>query len=419
MVDSPARIAIIGMGGYAARHHDSVEGLEQQGLCRLGVTCDPDPERFREAAKKWRLEERGVRIYTDYREMLARHARELDVVIIPTPIPLHAEMHQAAVEAGLAAYLEKPPTLDPDELEDMIERDRRARVPTLVGFNFIAEPVRQGLKRRLLSGEFGSLRSARLIGLWGRSASYYRRTGWAGRLIGDDGRLILDSCLGNGLSHHVHNLLHWAGLSGPDDWARPTRVLSQLLRAHPIQGPDTVFLSAETGPGIRLRLALSHACHGPDLHVETLDCDQARIEYITHSRATICWKDGAEERITLPAFDAQTENLMALIECVKGLRPKPPTTLVDCRPFVHLHALAYVSSGQIADWPADEILGEAEDTTPGCLQIRNLREKAVGFLENGQWPTATPPREVTAREVDQLQSVVRSMVLEKSAAIYA
>jgi predicted dehydrogenase len=177
--------------------------LEDAGVCRLICTCDPSDDALQAARARWNLDGRGVRVWTDYREMLDVHVGELDVVTIPTPPPLHAEMHRACVERNLACYLEKPPTLDPDELERMITVDAGARKQTQVAFNFIIEEPRQALKRRLLAGEFGALRRASFVGLWPRASDYYARAAWAGRLLGNDGRLVLDSCIGNALAHHV------------------------------------------------------------------------------------------------------------------------------------------------------------------------------------------------------------------------
>ncbi len=402
----PPRITIIGMGGYAARHHQTVLRLERAGLCVLRATCDPRSYAFAETAKGWCLEERGVRVYDDYRRMLASHAKETDIVIIPTPIPLHAEMHRAAVEAGLAVYLEKPPTLDPQELEAMIARDARARVPTLVGFNFIAEPARRALKQRLAAGEFGAVRSVGLKGLWGRSAAYYDRADWAGRLVGPDGRLILDSCLGNALSHHVHNVLHWASPAA-EGFAEPTRVRCDLRRAHVIDGPDTVFLSADTDVGVPLRIVLSHACDGVETHRESVMCDRAEIHYETNRQATVNWRDGRTEFVSLGNFDPQEENLLALAACLRGDRAKPPTTLADSRPFVRLHALAYVSSKRIQEWPEEDVLRSVQGAA-GFLRISRLREAADAFLEHGKWPF-TEPAPTTLEDVGRLDATVRAM----------
>lgn len=85
-------------------------------------------------------------------------------------------MHAAATALGLPVYLEKPPTLDHTELEQMIVADARARKSSLVGFNFIIEKPRLALKQRLLAGEFGAVQGATLNALWPRPASYFHAT---------------------------------------------------------------------------------------------------------------------------------------------------------------------------------------------------------------------------------------------------
>src|SRR5262249_24739840 len=187
---------------------------------------------------------------------------------------LHAEMHRASVELGIPVYLEKPPTLDYLELEDMIVRDRQARKSSFVGFNFIIEKPRLALKERLLAGEFGTVRAATLQALWPRPADYFRRNSWAGRLMMDD-RVVLDSCFGNANAHFVHNLLFWTGGTELYSWAQPAAVRAELYRAHAIEGADTFFVEADTTTGITLRFALSHACSGQSTQSEIVLCDKA------------------------------------------------------------------------------------------------------------------------------------------------
>jgi predicted dehydrogenase len=170
--------------------------------------------------------------------MLERHRRELDLVVVPTPINLHAEMHAAATAFGLPVHLEKPPTLDHAELEQMIAADAHARRASFVGFNFIIEKTRLALKQRLLAGEFGDVRGATLSATWPRPTSYFTRNQWAGRLLVGD-QLVLDSCFGNAMAHFVHNLLFWAGNRGLYSWGQPAAVRAELDRAHPIEGADT------------------------------------------------------------------------------------------------------------------------------------------------------------------------------------
>ncbi len=102
---SPLRVAIIGLGGFAQAHHRAILNLEKSDDFRLIASCDPGLARFAPQIGEFRFAERGVRLFTDYLAMLDACSGELDLVIIPTPIPLHEEMHRAAVERGLAVYL--------------------------------------------------------------------------------------------------------------------------------------------------------------------------------------------------------------------------------------------------------------------------------------------------------------------------
>ncbi|MFI5357877.1 MAG: Gfo/Idh/MocA family protein [Opitutales bacterium] len=112
----PIRSGIVGMGGFAGWHHNTVAKLEERGQARLICTCDPQAAAFAAQQETWKFAARGVRVFPDYRAMLAACHRELDLLVVPTPIQLHAEMHRAGTELGLPVYLEKPPTLDYLEL---------------------------------------------------------------------------------------------------------------------------------------------------------------------------------------------------------------------------------------------------------------------------------------------------------------
>ncbi|MEO6569768.1 MAG: Gfo/Idh/MocA family oxidoreductase, partial [Opitutaceae bacterium] len=154
---TPVRIGIIGMGGFAGSHHAAVAKLEERGHAKLICTCDPRAEFFAVEQQTWKFPSRGVSVFNDYRAMLDACHRDLDLVVIPTPIQLHAEMHAACTAIRLPTYLEKPPTLDYAELERMIVNDARAPKASLVGFNFIIEKTRLALKERILSGDFGAV----------------------------------------------------------------------------------------------------------------------------------------------------------------------------------------------------------------------------------------------------------------------
>ncbi|HEY9247958.1 MAG TPA: Gfo/Idh/MocA family oxidoreductase, partial [Rariglobus sp.] len=95
MNKTPIRIGIVGLGGYAGSHHDCLFALEAQHEARLVCTCDPQMQAFAVQMEARRFAKRGVKVFANYRAMLEACGRELDLLVVPTPIPLHAEMHRA------------------------------------------------------------------------------------------------------------------------------------------------------------------------------------------------------------------------------------------------------------------------------------------------------------------------------------
>ncbi|MET0261323.1 MAG: Gfo/Idh/MocA family oxidoreductase [Rariglobus sp.] len=385
----PVRIGIIGLGGYAGAHHQSLLKLEAQHHARLVCTCDPQADAFAAQQESMEFSRRGVKVFTNYRAMLDACGHELDMLVVPTPISLHAEMHRAGVERGIAVYLEKPPTLDYQELERMIETDRAAKKTTFVGFNFIIERARLALKQRMLDGEFGPIREARLIAQWPRPLSYFSRNNWAGRLLGDDNGVILDSCFGNAMAHFVHNLLFWAGDSSLMNWAKLETVRAELYRAHAIQGADTFFVESRTASGVTMRFALTHACDGPHSHAEIVVCENAEIHYTVGKAAEIHWNDGRVEAVAIDPFNALHENHLEYYRYLRNEASRPATTLVDSRPFVAINNLAYVSSGTIDTFPASAIKSSINpQDNQTYLTVDGLRAALDDFLTHGRWPGA-------------------------------
>ncbi len=403
------------MGGFAGSHHQAINRLEEKGHARLICTCDPNANFFVGEQQAWKLAQRGVQVFTDYRAMLEACHPNLDMVVVPTPIQLHAEMHAAATAYGLPVYLEKPPTLDYAELDRMIAADARARKASLVGFNFIIEKLRLSIKERLLAGEFGAIRGATLSALWPRPASYFARNDWAGRLLAPDGRVVLDSCFGNAMAHFVHNLLFWTG--GPEllSWAKIAAVRAELYRAHAIEGADTFFVETDTASGITMRFALSHACSGASIHYETVLCDKAVIRYAVGGHLEIRWTDGRVEKEQLEPFDPLQENHLDYFRYLRGETSRPATTLADSKPFVALNDLAHISSGKISPIPAALVTGARDEKEQkDYLHVNGMAAAQENFLARGVWPSASgwgrePGEVVTPADLPRFHDVVRAM----------
>lgn len=346
--------------------------LEEAGVCRLVATCDPNPELAKTQGVRFRFAERGVEVYSSVQEMLAVHGKELGLITLPIPIPLHAEQHRLAIDAGVPCYLEKPPSLWWPEFQAMLEVDLRANKATQVGFNFVGDPFRRALKERILSGEFGRLEEVRLHAIWPRNAAYYARNNWGGRLrVGD--RWVLDSPIGNAMAHYVQNLLFWCGMDGVDSVGQVSSVRAWLGRTRPIESYDTVCLEADLASGPLLRIGATHAEIGPTCDRETLIFEKARIVLPKWNEVHIDSHDGRREEHRSEIKDHAAmlrHNLTRYLSFVTGVVDRPTTTLADSLSFVALCDLALISAGVIED----------VDTPPDLGR----------FVEGGQWPRPEP-----------------------------
>ena len=402
------------MGGFAGSHHNTVVRLEERGVLKLVCACDPSPEAFAAERQALRFDQRGVRFFGGYREMLDACHGELDYVAIPTPIALHAEMHEAVTAYGLPAYLEKPPTLDWQELDRMIAADRRARKSSMVGFNFIVEKSRLALKERLLTGEFGAIRGGTLCALWPRPSGYFARNGWSGRLVIGD-KVVLDSCFGNTMAHFVHNMLFWTGTPGLYRWAEIAAVRAELYRAHGIQGADTFFVEADLATGCTLRFALSLACAGSGASSETVICEKAILKYSVGGQIEVTWKDGRSERTSSSPFDGLEENHQEFCRYLRGEIARPATTLEDSRPLVVLNDLAHISSGAIHPIPAHLVsVTRDEKEQKDYLSVAGMPKIVENFLCRGIWPSYAGWRRengevVSPADLGRFHATVRAM----------
>ncbi len=379
----PLRTAIAGIGGFAAAHHEEFARLELAGTARVVAACDPAADRLEEIQNTHRFAERGLEVHRSFDAMIHSVGGNLDLGVVAAPIPLHAPMHEAFVRNGAACYLEKPPTLDPEEFARMTGLEKGAAFATNVGFAYIHLPDRIALKRRMISGEFGPLRRAAFLGLAQRRSAYYQRSNWAGKLMLGDS-LVLDSCMGNALAHFLNNLLFFAGSAGVQDWARPTDMVCEMYRANPIEGTDTIFAQAGLTNGVELRIAASHACPNRDEVIEErLIFDHATVTIRGATQVSIVRPDGPEE--SFPIAKASLSGAIGhYCGYLMGDHPRPAQTLEDCRGFVETNALFYLAGQRIQPVPAHS-LGRDED--PSAVVIPDVADAARGVMEHGTLPS--------------------------------
>lgn len=405
------RVAIAGIGGFGAAHHEVFKKLEAEGRVKVTATCDPALVRLGEICQKYHFSERGVQTYTSFEKMLEHHGNALELGVIAAPPNVHASMHEAFVNRGVTCYLEKPPTLDLEELHRMIATDQHAAKCTNVGFRFIHDASRLELKKRMQQGEFGALRETRLLALSHRTPAYFQRSNWAGRLMLDN-RLLLDSCLGNALAHFVNSVLFFADLTQAHTWARPRTMASELYRANPIEGTDTIFASGQLENGVNYRIAATHACDSTaDVIEEILIFEKATVTLRNITEGSIERLGHPPEQLTLaqPTLEDCVRDYMQFFE---GNAPMPPQTLADSLGFVETNALFYLAAGGRIHKMAQDALGT--DLKTSAIVISDIADVATHFVANAEFPSHNKQcawgrcgGDATAGELEALPQVIR------------
>lgn len=156
------RIGWIGCGNHAA------EMLLPQ-LTRLPVTlaaiCDADPARLALIGDRYGVTAR----YADADELL-RHPG-LDAIGMAVGPALHARIGAAAMERGLAVFMEKPPAANAAEAQTLADISARTGRPCVVGFMKRYSTANRIAGNLLAAAEFGP--RASLLGEYMTAPGYF------------------------------------------------------------------------------------------------------------------------------------------------------------------------------------------------------------------------------------------------------
>jgi predicted dehydrogenase len=154
-------IGLIG-SGFMGRAHAlafrTVGGVFDLPLApRLEMLADASDDLARQAAAAL-----GFRRHTGDWKALVRDPA-VDLVAITTPNALHKPMGLAAIEAGKHVYCEKPLAVTAADAEEMARAAEEAGVVTMVGFNYLRNPMIKLAKQIVGGGEIGEVTGFRGI----------------------------------------------------------------------------------------------------------------------------------------------------------------------------------------------------------------------------------------------------------------
>jgi myo-inositol 2-dehydrogenase/D-chiro-inositol 1-dehydrogenase len=142
---------VVGAGRIGRIHGDNL--VNMPGV-RLKTVADPFL-----VADDW--SDRGIEPLLDPEELLGDD--DIEVVLICSPTPTHAEFTEIAARAGKHIFCEKPIDLDPDRVRRTLAVVDEAGVKLQVGFNRRFDPTFARVRRAVVDGEIGDIHLVKIV----------------------------------------------------------------------------------------------------------------------------------------------------------------------------------------------------------------------------------------------------------------
>ena len=146
------RIAVIGCGGRAAPMLQNLLKLDPN--LQLAAIADPDEARVRQRLSQ--LDLSGVQFYPDQQPLLAQ-AGDLDGVMICTRCHLHTPLALEWAPTGVPLFLEKPVSIDYQQLAALKQAYRGREETVVVSFPLRVAPVFVKALQIVRSGRLGTI----------------------------------------------------------------------------------------------------------------------------------------------------------------------------------------------------------------------------------------------------------------------
>ena len=140
------RVAHAGVGGWGKNVARVIGELTD-----LAWVVDTDEARQADYAARYPQ----ARVSGSFSEALADDS--VDAVTIATPVPTHYALAKEALEAGKHVFVEKPPAMRGEEMEELVELARANDLVLMPGHLLLYHPGLQKVKQLVDSGELGDV----------------------------------------------------------------------------------------------------------------------------------------------------------------------------------------------------------------------------------------------------------------------
>lgn len=273
-------ITLTGLNGYGEHFIPSLlEGKENR--YRLDSVVSRNPEKSRYYTM---LMEHGVKLYASLEECLKE--REIQLVLITTPVHIHYSEVMTALKYGANVYCEKPlaPTIDECQKIKTLAQEKKKLVA--VGFQWSYSKAIRELKQDLINKRYGKIKRIKTLVLWNRPKSYFEGSNWKGKMQLEDGQYILESVMSNGAAHFLHNLFFLAGAE-MNKSAYPVMLEGEGYRAHHVEGYDTTCVRMMTEEEVELLYYATIVSDSQKTPIFEIELEDAVVRYPVGEAQTI------------------------------------------------------------------------------------------------------------------------------------
>jgi myo-inositol 2-dehydrogenase/D-chiro-inositol 1-dehydrogenase len=185
------RVAFIGVGNrgsYLLRHTLKIPGVS------VVAVCDLDADRLKKAAEAAQAAGHAPAQYEDFRKMLDER-KDIDAVVIATPVDTHKMIAITALEVGKNVYCEKPMSNRVEDIPLMVNAAKSAKGIFQAGFQLRHDPNRRAAIEYIKKGNIGNvlfLQGYRHTGDLPRQTAWYFDRSRSGDNIVEQACHILD-----------------------------------------------------------------------------------------------------------------------------------------------------------------------------------------------------------------------------------
>ena len=355
----PVKICLVGVSNFAKSHAGSISVMEEEGLAKLSCVVIRSPDKYADAVADYN--ERGIKIYNAYEEMLSEEKGSTELVALPIAIPDHADLSIAAMDAGYDVLCEKPPAATIEQLDAMIEAEKRTGKFCCIGFQNQSKNTVRALKRAVCDGRLGEIEHIEVMAEWVRVETYYDRNDWAGKLV-FNGKYCLDGPSNNATAHYLFNALYCAS----PQWLhaeQPARVRGEIYHAHPIESSDLAAIEVETVSGTDITYLTTLAGWETVGPLSKVYGTKGWAEWAMSGSTVFHFNDGATETVEWDKQPEHHEVFRNTIRYMRGADEELNCPVAMTRPFTVALNAAFQSNGRPTQIPMEHVTREPKDDT--------------------------------------------------------